>query len=70
MISVKTAATKTVSAVHEQQDKEELSPRILELRRKIHDSSYLDNAIARIAQVVSRNLVEDEDMFFLRTSGT
>lgn len=68
MISVKTATAKTVSAVHERQDKEETTPRILELRRKIRDSSYLDNAIAHIAQVVSRNLVEDEDVFFLRTS--
>lgn len=69
MISVKTATAKPVSAVHEQQD-EDLSPRILELRRKIHDSSYLDNAIARIAQVVSRNLVEGEDVFFLGASET
>lgn len=68
MISVKTAAAKADSAVQAQQDKEGLSPRILELRRKIHDSSYLDDAIARIAQVISRNLVEDGDVFFLRTS--
>ena len=40
---------------------EELSPRLLELREKIHDKDYLNNAIFRIAQVISRKLVEDPD---------
>ena len=40
---------------------EELSPRLLELREKIHDKDYLNNAISRIAQVISRKLVEDPD---------
>ncbi|MBQ1628944.1 MAG: hypothetical protein II098_07280 [Treponema sp.] len=38
-----------------------LSPRLLELREKIHDEDYLNNAIFRIAQVISRKLVEDPD---------
>ncbi len=38
-----------------------LSPRLLELREKIHDEEYLNNAIFRIAQVISRKLVEDPD---------
>ena len=40
---------------------ESLSPRLLELREKIHDEDYLNNAIFRIAQVISRKLVEDPD---------
>ena len=40
---------------------EELSPRLLELREKIHDKDYLNNAIFRIAQVISRKLVADPD---------
>lgn len=39
----------------------EFSPKVLELRKKIHDSEYLDFAIQRIAQVLSRKLVEDDD---------
>ncbi len=39
----------------------ELSPRLLELRQKIHDEEYLNNAIQRIAQVISRKLVEDPE---------
>ncbi|MDR1784948.1 MAG: hypothetical protein LBR23_00555 [Spirochaetaceae bacterium] len=37
----------------------EPSLRILELRQKIKDRSYLDNAVQRIAFVMSRQLVED-----------
>ncbi len=37
------------------------SPRILELRRKIHDVEYLDYAVQRIAQVLSRKIVEDNE---------
>lgn len=39
----------------------EFSTRILELRKKIHDSNYLDSAIQRIALVLSKKLVEDDD---------
>lgn len=39
----------------------ELSPRLMELRRKIHDEEYLNNAIQRIAQVISKKLVEDPE---------
>ena len=38
-----------------------LSPRILELRKKIQNQDYLDNAIQRIAQVISNHLIEDPD---------
>ena len=30
-----------------------LSPKVIELRSKIHDVDYMNNAIARIAQVIS-----------------
>lgn len=38
-----------------------LSPRLAELRAKIHDEEYINNAIQRIAQVISKKLVEDPD---------
>lgn len=38
--------------------KQEASARILELRKKITDQTYLDNAIQRIALILSRKLVE------------
>ena len=39
----------------------EISPRLLELRIKIHDKEYVNNAIQRIAQVISRKLVEEPE---------
>lgn len=36
-----------------------ISPRLLELREKIHDEEYVNNAIQRIAQVISKKLVEE-----------
>lgn len=43
-----------------------LSPRIIELRNKIHNSEYLENAIMRIAQVISNKLVENSEELRLR----
>lgn len=42
------------------------SPRVLELRKKIHDSEYLDFAVQRIAQVLSRKIVEDSEQQLMR----
>ncbi len=39
----------------------EYSPRVIELRRKIHDSAYVEYAVQRIALVLSRRLVEDTE---------
>ena len=39
----------------------DLPPRILELRKKIQNQEYLDNAIQRIAQVISNHLIDDPD---------
>lgn len=36
-----------------------ISPRVLELRNKIQSKDYLDFAVQRIAQVLSRRIVED-----------
>lgn len=47
-------------------EEEKLSPRILELRKKIHDAEYLDNAVQRIAYVISRKLVETPEELMLR----
>lgn len=35
-----------------------MSPKLMELRVKIHDSEYLNYAVLRIAQVISKNIVE------------
>ncbi|MBQ4379584.1 MAG: hypothetical protein II821_10390 [Treponema sp.] len=37
------------------------SPRVMELRKKIHDADYIDFAVQRIAQVLSRKIVEDSE---------
>ena len=42
-------------------EKLKLSSRILELRKKIQNQEYIDNAIWRIAQVISCHLIEDPD---------
>lgn len=45
--------------------KTNLSPRILEMRKKINDKRYLDSAIRWIAQVISNMLIEDGGQTFL-----
>ena len=52
-------STATATLVLEKTEDTQLSPRILELRRKIQNQDYLDNAIQRIAQVISNHLIED-----------
>ncbi len=51
----------TATMVMEKEKVAGLSPRILELRKKIHSQEYIDNAIQRIAQVISNHLVEDPE---------
>lgn len=48
-------------------DYEELSPRLMALRLKIHDSNYLNNAINRIASVLSRNMVDNPEELHLNS---
>ena len=59
MISGAKAAVETL--VLQRQDEKTISPRLLELRKKIQDEDYIDNAILRIAQVISRKLVEQPE---------
>lgn len=47
-----------------------VSTRILELRRKIQDESYIDNAVQRIALVLSRRIVEKPKSFKEVVNGT
>ena len=42
------------------------SARVLELRAKIRDNDYIDNAIQRIAQVISNRLVDNSVQRFIR----
>lgn len=42
------------------------SPRVMELRKKIHDAEYLEFAVQRIAQVLSRKIVEDNEQQLMR----
>lgn len=44
----------------------QFSPRVMELRKKIHDTEYVNYAVQRIAQVLSRQLVEEEEHAFVR----
>ncbi|MGP1588162.1 MAG: hypothetical protein ACTTHG_07480 [Treponemataceae bacterium] len=42
--------------------KSDNTARILEIRNKIHDEKYLDGAIYRIAMILSRKLMEDNEI--------
>lgn len=57
---------KTDTLVIERSKTSEISPRLLELRKKIYDEEYLNNAIQRIAQVISGKLVENPEELTLR----
>ena len=39
------------------------SEKILEIKRKIQDEKYLDGAIYRIAMILSRKLMEEEEVY-------
>ncbi|NLM00588.1 MAG: hypothetical protein GX220_03925 [Treponema sp.] len=50
-----------ISVAKKAKTKKNVSPRILEMRKKINDDEYLDNAIFRIALVLSKKIVENND---------
>ena len=54
-------STGAATLVLERTDTIDLPPRISELRKKIQNQEYLDNAIQRIAQVISNHLIDDPD---------
>ena len=64
MIGARVSAASTL--VLEKTGEEELSPRILELRKKIKNSEYIDSAIMRIAQVISNKLMENSEELRIR----
>lgn len=53
--------TPYIDVIFEEEPVEILSPKVIELRSKIHDEDYMNNAIQRIAQVISKKLVENPD---------
>lgn len=55
------SVSSSTTLVLEKTEEEQLSPRILELRKKIYNEDYLNNAIQRIAQVISNKLVENPE---------
>ena len=59
-------ASGTATMVLEKENASGLSPKILELRKKIQNKEYLDNAIQRIAQVISNHLIENPEELKLR----
>jgi len=65
MISSVTTQTKS-TLVLERTEEKELSPRLLELRKKIYSEEYLNSAIMRIAQVIRGHLVENSEELKLR----
>ena len=44
------------------------SQKVLELREKIKNPKYVNFAVSRIAQVLSRRIVEDNEPAFVRRS--
>ncbi|MBP5588566.1 MAG: hypothetical protein J6X37_07575 [Treponema sp.] len=60
MVAVETL-TSCVDVALEEEPVEILSPKVIELKSKIHDETYLNNAIQRIAQVISKKLVENPE---------
>ena len=58
--------SETETRVQKKEDASGLSPKILELRKKIQNKEYLDNAIQRIAQVISNHLIENPEELKLR----
>lgn len=61
---VTTSSAQTL--VLEKTDDLELSPRLLELREKIKSDEYIENAILRIATVISGRLMENNEELKLR----
>ena len=58
---ISTSQNSNTTLVLEKTKEKTVSPRRLEWRKKIHNEEYLDNAIQRIAQVISKKLVENPE---------
>ena len=66
MIPSYAAKPDTTVLILDREEDKKLSPRILELRKKIQDTDYLNDAVQRIAFVISQKLVENPDELMLR----
>mgnify|MGYP003448531710 FL=1 len=60
MIAIETI-TPYIDVIFDEETVEILSPKVIELRSKIHDEDYMNNAIQRIAQVISKKLVQNPE---------
>ncbi|MCR5614390.1 hypothetical protein [Treponema sp.] len=60
MVAIETVS-QYIDVALEEEPVEILSPKVIELRSKIHDEDYMNNAIQRIAQVISKKLVENPE---------
>ena len=60
MIAIETI-TPYIDVIFDEEPVEILAPKVIELRSKIHDEDYMNNAIQRIAQVISKKLVENPE---------
>ena len=60
MIAIEIITTYS-DVIFDEEPVEILSPKVIELRSKIHDEDYMNNAIQRIAQVISKKLVENPE---------
>lgn len=65
-MSLGARASSATTLVLEKTEEQTLPPRILELRKKIQNSEYIDNAIMRIAQVISNKLMENSEELRIR----
>lgn len=52
-----------MSSVSSKKSHADESERILEIKKKIQDEKYLDGAIYRIAMILSRKLMEEDEVF-------
>ena len=66
MIPSYAAKPDTTVLILDREEDKKLSPRILELRKKIQDADYLNDAVQRIAFVISQKLVDNPDELMLR----
>ena len=51
-----------MSSVSSKKSHADESERILEIKKKIQDEKYLDGAIYRIAMILSRKLMEEDEV--------
>ena len=66
MISSYAAKHDTTVLILDEKEEQTLSPRILELRKEIHDADYLNDAVQRIAFVISQKLIDNPEELMLR----